>query len=163
MPRRYPLEPLVGVRRQRVEKRTGELGKAALERKKEQEAADAAKARHADARRSARSERERESAELERGALTARDLVQGVLHQVGVAARLSELARGEAAAADRLGRARAAETSAKGALGRAQAERDAVLKHRGRFRATLEKKQEVEQEDDAADRFTAARREGRRR
>jgi hypothetical protein len=150
MPRRYSLEPLVGVRKREVERRTGELGKAAAGRRKEQAAVDVAQARSADARKAARVTREAERRELERGALTARDLVQGELHRAGVSAKLSELARGEAQAAEKLARAKASEGSAKAALGRARAEENAVLRHRGQFHAELAKKQEMEQEDAAA-------------
>jgi hypothetical protein len=152
----------VGVRKQQVEKRTGELGRAARTRQREREAAEAAKARHAGARGSAKAERERERGELERGGLTARDLVQGELHKVGVAARLTELARSEVAAAERAERARSAEAKAKLALGRARAEEDAVLRHRGRFHAEVAKKQENEQEDAAADLHAASKRGARR-
>jgi chromosome segregation protein len=162
MARRYSLEPLVGVRRREVEGRTAELGKAAAGRQKEQAAVALAKARTAEARRVAKVTREAERAELERGVLTARDLVQGELHRAGVASKLSELARGEAAAAEKLSRAKASEAKAKVLLGRARAEEDAVVRHRGRFHAELAKKQEKEQEDAAAEVFTAARRGARR-
>jgi hypothetical protein len=162
MARRYPLEPLVSVRRERVEQRSGELGSATAKRRRDQEAAQVAKSRHADARHAAKSVREAERGELERGALTARDLVQGELHRAGASARLSELARGEVAAAEKLARARASEAQAKVALGRAQTEKDAVLRHRGRFQGELAKKQERDQEEDAADVFTARRRGARR-
>ena len=162
VPRRYPLEPLVGVRREQVERRTGELGQAAGQRRKEQAVADAAKARHAEARKGAKAAREAERRELERGKLRARDLIQGELHRVGVAAKLAELTRGDAAAAARVERAKASEAKAKVALGRARAEEDAVLRHRGRFDTELAKKQEREQEDAAADLFTAVRRGARR-
>jgi hypothetical protein len=161
--RRYSLEPLVGLRKREVERRSGEVGKAGAGRRKEQASVQAVQARAAETRQAARAVREGERQELERGTLTARDLVQGELHRAGVAAKLSELARVEAAAAERLARAKAAESKAKGALGRARAEEDAVLRHRGRFRAALAKKQEKEQEDAAADLFTAARRGARRR
>ena len=136
---------------------------AAAGRRKEQAGVEAARARSAEVRGAAKVTREGERKELERGVLTARDLVQGELHRAGVAAKLSELARAEAAAAERLARAKASESKAKVALGRARAEEDAVLRHRGRFRAELAKKKEKEQEDAAADLFTAARRGARRR
>jgi hypothetical protein len=161
--RRYPLEPLVGVRRAQVERRTGELGKAAAGRRKEQLAAEEVKARHGAVRREAKSARDAEKSELERGALTARDLVQGELHRVGVAAKLTALARAEALAAERTARAKSVEAKAKVALGHARAEEDIVLRHRERFRAELEKKQEKDQEDASADVFTAVRRGARRR
>jgi hypothetical protein len=160
--RRYSLEPLVPVRRERVERRSGELGSAAATRRKDQEAAHAAKVRHAEATRAAKIARDAERSQLERGSLTARDLVQGELHRAGVSVRLSELARAEAAAAEKLARAKASEARAKIALGSARAEEDAVLRHRGRFRAELSRKQEKEQEDAAAEVFTVARRGARR-
>jgi hypothetical protein len=150
------------VRKQEVERRTGELGAAARTRRKEREAAEAAKARHADARSAAKAERENERSELERGVLTARDLVQGELHKVGVSARLTELARSEVAAAERAERAKTAEAKAKLALGRARAGEDAVLRHRGRFHAEQAKKKENELEDAAADLHTASKRGARR-
>lgn len=160
--RRYSLEPLVGVRRQQVDRRAGELGQAAAKRRKEQASADAAKARHAEARGEVKRARDTERRELERGGLTARDLVQGELHRVGVTSKLSDLARGEAAAAERAERAKLSEGKAKAALGRAQAERDAVLRHRGRHQAEAAKKAEKEQEEAAADLFTAMHRGARR-
>jgi hypothetical protein len=162
MARRYSLEPLVGVRRREVERRTGELGKAAMGRQKEQAGVDAARARTAEVRGAAKATREAERQKLERGVLTARDLVQGELHRAGVASKLSNLARGEAAAAEKLARAKLSEAKAKVALGRARVEQDVVVRHRGRFHAELAKKQEKEQEEAAADVFSAARRGARR-
>lgn len=163
MARRYSLEPLVRVRKREVEQRTGELGKAAVGRRKAQAGVDAVRARAAEERRAAKAVRDVERRELEKGGLTARDLVQGELHRAAVTAKLSELARGEAAAAERLARATALEAEAKVALGRARAEEGAVLRHRERLHAELEKKRETEREDDAADRFASVRRGARRR
>jgi hypothetical protein len=154
---------LVGVRRAQVERKIGELGKATARRRKEQLLAEAAKARHGELRREAKSVRDAERNELERGALTARDLVQGEFHRAGVSAKLSALAHAESIATARADRERTAEAKAKVELGRARTDEDIVLRHRGRFRAALEKKQEKDVEDASADLFTAVRRGARRR
>jgi len=162
MARRYPLEPLVAVRGQKVDRRSAELGAAKAARTREQEAAKRARERHEAGRKSALTARAAERDLLERGALTARDLSQGDLHRLGVDARLKALAGEEAAAERRSRRARTVVVEAEALLGRARADHEATLRHRGRFRAEEARTSERAAEDAAADHFLSSKRGARR-
>ena len=162
MARRYPLEPLVAVRGQKVDRRSAELGAAKATRTREQAAAKRARDRHDESRKTALTARAAERELLERGALTARDLAQGDLHRLGVDARLQALAGEEAAAERRSRRARTALVEADVALGRARADHEATLRHHGRFRAEEARAAERTAEDALADHFLSSRRGARR-
>jgi len=162
MARRYPLEPLVAVRGEKVDRRSAALGAAKAARTREQAAAKRARERHEAGQKSALTARAAERDLLERGALTARDLVQGDLHRLGVDARLQALSGEEVAAERRSRRARTALVEAEVALGRARADHEATLRHRGSFRAEEARAAERTAEDALADHFLSSRRGARR-
>ena len=155
MKRRYPLEPLGTLRKQRVEDRTRLLAEQ-LER------VDQAARAHGAARRT----RERAEAELgrtsqselerlERGEARAVDLERAAVWERAEAARLTGLRRSELSAADRELSERERETGDRQALASADADSRAVERHRESWQAERERTLEQGEEDEALDRFNA--------
>jgi hypothetical protein len=158
MPRRYPLEPLVPVRRERADRRAAELAKATTTRAREQAAARRARERHDQAERAAVRAEQAERTRLHSGEQRALDLAQGARHGMGVKARLGELAREQDALAERERRARENERKAQSALGRARAEHEAAVRHKERFDAQEAHASEQAAEDAVEDHFLSTHR-----
>jgi hypothetical protein len=159
--RRYPLEPLGALRKQRVDDRTRQLS-AQMERVDQARGAHAAARRtrereEAQLDRTARAERER----LARGEARAGDLAREAIWARAEAGRVAGLRRSELAASEREQVERKREIDDRHALARADADARAVERHRERWQADRERGLERNEEDEALDRFNA-RRKGRK-
>ena len=159
MKRRYPLEPLGALRKQRVDERTRQLSQQ-LERVDQASEAHAAARRtrergEAKLDRTARSELER----LERGEARVADIESAALWARAEAARVAGLCRAELGAAERERDERSREAEDRQALAQADADSRAVERHRERWQAERAAGLERNEEDEALDRFnTRARR-----
>jgi hypothetical protein len=162
MARCYPLEPLVKVRRERVDRRAAELGAAKRTRTREEAFAEVARARHEGARRRTLATQASERQRLEGGELRARDLAQGELHRLRAEAEIAALASDQAGAARRAKKAKGTEAAAQAALGRARAEHEATLRHRRRFHEEEARANERASEEAAQDHFLSLRQGARR-
>src|SRR5262245_29242915 len=99
MKKRYPLEPLVKLRREKVDRRASELGDAERQAALDQAALAGAKARRLEEQERSRSEAGAERARLEQGLERAHDLARGELYRVSERLRLEALAAAERKAA----------------------------------------------------------------
>jgi hypothetical protein len=162
MRRKYPLEPLLRVRTQRVEQRAVEHGALARAGHQAQALARTAKGRREKEEQSSRGVQSSERQRLTAGGARASDLQQAERHRAGAVERVRALAKREADAATR---ARAADEAAEGArakLAEARASERAVERHAGRFRAGVERTAERAEEEAFADQAAAMRRGARR-
>jgi hypothetical protein len=160
--KKYPLEPLLKVRGERVERRTVEHAGAARRSEHEKAAASAARARRAGAEQASAREQGKERARLARGEARAADLQQVERYRVGAAKRVSELATGERDAERRARAAEEARGRARQALAEAHAAERATVRHAERFRHALERKVEGVEEEAASEHWAAVRRGARR-
>lgn len=162
MAKKYPLEPLVTLLGEREKARAGTVRAALEQAELERAALERARVEREGFEADARGERERERAALEDEGVRARDLQQGELFRVGTERALGVLAAGEA---DRTARARAAEqavTTARAELSRVNREKQVVERHRERFEAEVERREELAREDEAADAALASKPGARR-
>jgi hypothetical protein len=157
-PPRYALEPLVEVRKQKVDEAVRDLAAAVRGRETAEGHRVAAQARRdtheADAARARGAEQEA----LERGELQVADLARADGWEVRIAAErtalLEEVERAHAAES----RARETEQRAKTEVGGRQADADVVEKDRARWRAAYLKEAEARDEDEAAEAYRPYRR-----
>jgi hypothetical protein len=162
MRRKYPLEPLLRVRNERVERRAVEHGAALSQGEQKASVAGAARGRREHAEQAAASVQKREREHLTGGGARALDLQQAERHRAGAAERLRELTQREADAESHARAAREATERARAALAEAHAAERAVERHAGRFRAAVKRVAEQAEEEAAAD-YAASRRPGARR
>ena len=162
MRRKYPLEPLLRVRGERVEQRAVEHGVAARQGEQKEAQARAARVRREQAEAVTRGVQQSERERLTTGGARASDLQQAERHRAGATERVRALAKHEADAAARAQAAKDATERARVALGEARAAERAVERHAGRFKAGVARATERAEEDAAAE-FSAARRPGARR
>ncbi len=157
MRRKYPLEALSQLRRDRKEERARALGAAQASA----EAARAESERATEARRREQaalsSERSEQRARLEAGEATAQDLQQGERFLVGAMGRVNRLALNEQAAERKLEEASRVEQRARGELARAEADQRTLEEHRGRFQAAERRAAELSEDEAALERWTAER------
>ena len=158
MPRRYPLEPLVGIRRERVERGAEAVAVAAQQAETAEAAAVALRGERLGTEAAADSVRASERTELEQGELRASDLQQAVRFDVGVSARLAEIGAREREAVERVREAEAAKERAKAALGTARAEQKLVERHRQRFDDSEARAASEREEEAALERWSASKR-----
>jgi hypothetical protein len=152
MKKRYPLEPLVTLRRERAERRVRELGEAERRALAEKAALDDARAQREAAAARARAEAERERAHLEAGLARAHDLTRAERHRVLVAQRVEALRTAERRAEKSSDAAEQAVSRARAALGSARAEARVVERHEEHFRKAGEL-EALAAEDEAAQDF----------
>jgi len=147
----YPLEPLVRVRRDRVDASARALASAIEAREaaeRGRRSAEAERARHAD---EARRARESEAGALARGELSAADLQRQGAWDARVRWEDEERARRVAAAGEREATAVGAEGEARGGVAKAEAESKVVAEHRARWAAEGARAAEVASEEGAAE------------
>jgi cell division septum initiation protein DivIVA len=160
--RRYPLEPLLGIRRDRVERKATEHARAAEKSERLKAASASARAAREGGERALGEVRDGERRRLGSGGARVHDLQQGERHRFGANERIAALRVNEVEAGERARVAAGAREQARAMLARARADEKAVLEHARRFRAEQASLQERAQEDEAADRFTSVRRGARR-
>jgi hypothetical protein len=144
---RYALEPLVTLRRDRVDAATAALAatlRASEHAGREVIVADAGLAAHAHA---AEATRASEHAALAAGGQTAGDLQRAAAWEIGVAAESGRLAEVRSIARERQADAAAAEGAARSELSAKMAEEDAVAKHRAAFVAADGKRIAAQEEE----------------
>jgi hypothetical protein len=155
--RKYPLEALSQVRRDRTEERARELGAAqGATRSARAEALRAAEARRRE-QAALSVERSAERARMEAGEATAQDLQQGERFLVGAMARVNRLALNEQAAEHRAQEAEQTESRAAADLVRAEADERAIKRNRERFEAAERRAEELSEEEASLERWTADR------
>jgi hypothetical protein len=146
-PRKYPLEPLVRLKKERVESTTRQLGKAVLAResaeRRHEEAASAQ--RQGDARASRVRTEERDL--LEKGELSAADLIRANAWEVRVQTEGAERAHAVDAAQATMTTQRRRELDAQAEVARSRGEAKAVDRHEARWIAAREKVREAEEEE----------------
>jgi YscO-like protein len=149
--KKYPLEPLVRIKNDRVEKKTRELGHAVVTREALEKSRQVKEADRDHARDAANHVRREERARLEEGTLKVKDLAQGGTWETRVQAEDARRVRevDEAAAAE-LG-ARAAEATAKTHVAEARAEHESVRRHEERWRAEARKVEDAREEEALAE------------
>ncbi len=148
---KYPLESLARLKKERADDAVRALGKAisaredAERRRAEAEAAQ----KHAEAQAAVL--RQEERASLEKGELSAADLVQANAWEVRVKAEDAERARKveEARASSETKRRLEAEAQAK--VAGARGEVKAVLRHEGRWNEARQRARDAEEEEAAAE------------
>lgn len=158
MARRYPLQPLVGIRRESVERGAEAVAQAEARKQKAEAAANAVRGERSATAAAADGVRRDERAELEQGALRASDLQQAVRFDAGVSARLAEIGLRERAAAERVREAEAEKGRATSALAVARAEQKLVERHRQRFDESEARAANEREEEAALERWSARKR-----
>jgi hypothetical protein len=155
--RKYPLDALSQLRRDRKEERARDLG--AAQASTEAARADALRASEARRREQAAvsGERSVQRARLEAGKATVQDLQQGERFLVGAMGRVNRLALNEQAAERKLEEANRVEQRAEGELARAQADEQSIERHRERFEAAERRAAELSEDESALERWTADR------
>jgi len=158
MKKRYPLEPLVTLRRERALRRAHELGEAERQARRDQESLASARERRAKAETRARSEGETERTRLEQGLERAQDLARGELHRTRERMRLEALGAAERRAERKTETTARAVTDARSALGAARADARALEGQKERFRRAGERAELSREEEAAGDFHAVARR-----
>jgi hypothetical protein len=149
--RKYPLEPLKRLKKDRAEAKTRELGgaittrEAAERRRLEAEAVREAERVRADV------VRRQERASLEKGELTAKDLARGGTWEQRASAEDAERARGVERAQSVEEKARTVEAKAQADVALARAEVEATARHEQRFLAAAKKAEEATEEEALAE------------
>jgi hypothetical protein len=161
--RRYPLAPLLGIRRERVEERALSHRVAARQSETQAATAHAAREKREGTERALGAERANERRRLEAGAARVQDLQQGERHRVGEAARLRSLRAREDEARERARSAERVQADARVKLGRARADEKATAEHARRFHRAGERADERVQEEASLDQWSASRRGARSR
>ena len=162
MARRYPLEPLLGVRRERVERQAA-VHRGARQHGDQQAAlAAAARARRESAERHFEGERAEERQLLEEGTVRAHDLQQAERYRVGATARIAVERESEAAAERRAEESAKVVERARATLAQQRADEEAVLAHARRSHEAEARAAELAEEAEAADYFAATRPGARR-
>src|SRR5262245_15164002 len=151
MKKRYPLEPLVTLRREKVERRARELGDAERQAAHDQGALEGMRARRAEAETRAREGADAERGRLERGLERAQDLTRNELHRMSERLRLEALAAAERKAARKSEVSERAVKGARQALGTARADARALEREQERFRRAGERAALSAEEEAASD------------
>jgi hypothetical protein len=149
--KRYPLEPLVTLRREKVDARARALGEAERQARRETAALEEARERRTRAATRAEREREAERARLEAGLERAHDLTRGELHAVRERLRLLALEAEERRAAKTVEAAERVVRDARVTLGAARADARALERQKERFRLTRERAAHSAEEEAASD------------
>ncbi len=147
----YPLEPLLNVRKGKVDAAVKELSSAIRTREEAERArasVEAERARQADL---AKETREAEGRALGRGELSVADLQRQGAWEARVRWEDEERARSVVAAVDAEARAQGGEGKARDDVARKEADAEVTLQHRGRWEAERERKVEAAVEEGAAE------------
>jgi len=156
--KKYPLEPLRRLKKERAEAKTRELGAAIATRETVQRRREEAESERDSARARANAVREEERAALEKGELFARDLMRGGAWEQRVSAEDQARARGIEKARSAEDDARKVEARAQGTAAVAHSEEKATARHEQRWVATARKAEESREEDALAEAVRAPKR-----
>jgi hypothetical protein len=151
MKKRYPLEPLVTLRRDRVERRARELALAEQRAVAEKAARDEARQRRVAAETSVRTDAAGERARLEAGVERAHELTRAELHRVRGRMRIEALVLTERRTETQREAAEKALAEARLALGDARAGTRVIERHREGFRRSGERATQSAEEEAASD------------
>jgi hypothetical protein len=158
MRKRYPLEPLVTLRREKVDRRAHELGLAEQRARREREALAGARERRKKAEERARAESAAERARLEEGHGRVQDLARAELYRARERLRVEALGAVERKAERNVEGAERAVSDARGALGSARADARAIERKKEGFRKAGERAELALEEEAASDFHAVARR-----
>jgi hypothetical protein len=149
--KRYALEPLVTLRREKVDASARALGEAERQARRETAALD--RAREQRAREAARAERERdgERARLEAGLERAQDLTRAEIHRIRERLRLLSLEAEERRAQKKVEAAERVVSDARATLGGARADARTLERQKERFRLASERATHSAEEEAASD------------
>lgn len=161
MTKKYPLEPLVTLLREREKARAGTVRSAVQRAQAERAELERARLARERFEVETRAERERERTALDGQGVRARDLQQSELFRVGAERALGALAAGESERAERARAADHAVAAARSELARVNRDKQLVERHRQRFDAEVERREELAREEAAADMALAGRRGAR--
>jgi hypothetical protein len=150
--KKYPLEPLVTLLREREKARAGTVRDALQRAEAERAELDRARGQRERFEAETRAERERERAAFDDRGVRVRDLQQSELFRIGAERALGALAVSESEHAAR---------SARSELARVNRDKQVVERHRARFDAEEERRSELAREEAAAD-LALSRRRGAR-
>lgn len=151
MKTRYPREPLVTVRRDRVDRRAHELADAERRAASERAALGAARSVRGAAEARARADAESERARLETGLARAQELTRGELHRVGGRLRVEALRTAERRAEKQTETAEGAVREARTTLAGARADARALERDKERFQKEAERAALAAEDDESAD------------
>ena len=151
MKKRYPREPLVSVRRDRVDRRAHELADAERQATAERTALHTARARRASAETRAHDDGAAERSRLELGLARAHDLTRGEVHRVSSRLRVEALGVLERRAEKQTESAERAVHDARTALAGARADARALERDKARFQKTAERAEAAAEDDAGAD------------
>jgi|HubBroStandDraft_6_1064221.scaffolds.fasta_scaffold1672998_1 hypothetical protein len=149
--RKYPLEPLKRLKKDRAEAKTRELGGAIATREMAERRRREAEVVHEAERARADMIRHAERASLERGELTAKDLARGGTWEQRASVEDAQRARGVERSLRVEEKARAVEAKAQSDVALARAEVEATAHHEQRFLAAAKKAEEASEEEDLAE------------
>jgi hypothetical protein len=149
--KKYPLESLARMKKDRVETKTRELGQAistreTLERSRERKEAD-----RDIAREGANQVRREERSQLEKGTLKVLDLAREGTWELRVRAEDAKRARDVDEARAVEAGARGAEAAAKGSVAEASAEEQSVQRHEERWKEAAKRTEEALEEESLAE------------
>jgi hypothetical protein len=150
-PKKYPLEPLRRLKKERAEQKTRELGTAIAARETVQRRREEAEGEQKAARARAEAVREEERSALVKGELFARDLARGGAWEQRVSAEDQERARGVEKARTREDDARRLEARAQGDVAIARAEVEVTARHEERWTSAARKVAESSEEEALAE------------
>ena len=150
-PKRYPLDPLVRVRRDRVEASARSLASAIREREEAERVRLAAEAERARRAEEAKRVREVEASALDRGELSAADLQRQGAWEARTQWEDEQRARQVDAARERESSTRRGEGKAMAEVAKAEAGAKVVTEHRARWVKEGERKAEAAAEEGAAE------------
>jgi len=150
-PKKYPLEPLRRLKKERAEAKTRELGTAIVARETVQRRREDAEGEQKAARARAEAVRGEERAALEKGDLFARDLARGGAWEQRVSAEDQERARGIEKARSAEDEAKRVEARAQGDVAIARAEVEVTARHEQRWTSAARKAAEGREEEALAE------------
>jgi IgA-specific serine endopeptidase len=156
--RKYPLDPLIKLRDLQVDEATRDLAKAVDVRQKAENAKRSAEAARETAEERAARARDAERQALERGELSAADLMRAQAWELGVAEERKRLAQQVATAEQGEKKAREQEDGARGTLATREADAEVVEKDKDRFVAKL-RANDLAKEEEAAEEAHGAKRD----
>jgi hypothetical protein len=149
--KRYPLEPLVTLRRDRVDRRARELGDAERKAALERAALAESQKERTGAESRARAERVAERARLDGGLERVQDLTRGELHRVRARMRIDALAATERRAERKTEAAERTVGEARSALGAARSDARTLERQKQRFEKAGERAELAAEEEAASD------------
>jgi len=150
-PKKYPLEPLRRLKKERAEATTRELGTAIAARETLQRGREEAEATRTAARARADAVRGEERAALEKGELSARDLARGGAWEQRVSAEDQARSQSVEKARSAEDEARRAEARAQRDVAVARAEVEATGRHEQRWTSAARKAEESREEETLAE------------